>query len=112
MSSDEELQRIRERRLLEFQAQQQQAEELKRAQQEAEAEKQTIMRRILTPKARQRLMNIKIVRPEYASQLELQLIQVAQSGRVKLPINDEMLKTILSQIQQRQNQKGIRIRRR
>ncbi len=112
MSSDEELQKLRERRLLELQAQQQQQEELQRAQQEAEAQKQALMRRILTPEARQRLANIKIVRPDYAEQLELQLIQVAQSGRVKLPIDDEMLRRLLAQIQAQQQQRDIRIRRR
>ena len=112
MSSDEELQKLRERRLLELQAQQQQQEELQRAQQEAEAQKQAIMRKILTPEARQRLANIKIVRPDYAEQLELQLIQVAQSGRVKLPINDETLKRLLAQIMSQQQQRDIRIRRR
>lgn len=112
MSSDEELQRIRERRMLELQAQQQQAEGIQRQQQEAVAQKEALMRKILTPEARQRLANIKIVRPEYAAQLELQLLQVAQSGRVKLPINDEMLKRMLAQIQSQQQQRDIRIRRR
>lgn len=112
MSSDEELQKLRERRLLELQAQQQQQEELQRAHQEAEAKKQALMRRILTPEARQRLANIKIVRPDYAEQLELQLIQVAQSGRVKLPISDDMLKRLLIQIISQQKQRDIRIRRR
>ena len=112
MSSDEELQRLRERRMLEIQAQQQQTEELQRAQQEAQAQKQSLMRKILTPEARQRLANIKMVRPDYASQLEMQLIQVAQSGRVALPITDEMLKRLLAQIQSQQNQRDIRIRRR
>ncbi len=112
MSSDEELQRLRERRLMELQAQQRQAEELQRAQQEAEAQKQVLMRRILTPEARQRLTNIRMVRPDFAEQLELQLIQVAQSGRVKLPIDDDMLKRLLLQLQSSQNQRDIRIRRR
>jgi len=112
VSSDEELQRLRERRMLEIQAQQQQAEEIQRQQQEAVAQKEALMRKILTPEARQRLANIKIVRPEYAAQLELQLLQVAQSGRVKLPINDEMLKRMLAQIQSQQQQRDIRIRRR
>ncbi len=112
MSSDEELQRLRERRLMELQAQQRQAEDVQRARQEAEAQKEALMRRILTPEARQRLTNIKMVRPDYAEQLELQLIQVAQSGRVKLPIDDDMLKRLLLQIQSQQNQREIRIRRR
>ncbi len=111
MSSDEELQKLRERRLMELQAQQRQAEEIQRAQQEAEAQKQALMRRILTPEARQRLTNIKMVRPDYAEQLELQLIQVAQSRRVKLPIDDDMLKRLLLQLQSSQNQRDIRIRR-
>ncbi len=111
MSSDEELQRLRERRLMELQAQQRQAQEVQRAQQEAEAQKQALMRRILTPEARQRLTNIKMVRPDYAEQLELQLIQVAQSRRVKLPIDDDMLKRLLLQLQSSQNQRDIRIRR-
>lgn len=112
MSSDEELQRLRERRLMELQAQQRQADEVQRARQEAETQKEALMRRILTPEARQRLTNIKMVRPDYAEQLELQLIQVAQSGRVKLPIDDDMLKRLLLQIQSQQNQREIRIRRR
>jgi programmed cell death protein 5 len=112
MSSDEELQRIREKRLLELQAQQRQAEGLQRAQEEAQAQKQALLRKILTPEARQRLARIRIVRPDFATQLELQLIQVAQSGRLALPINDGALKRLLTQIQSRGNVRDIRIRRR
>jgi len=112
MASDEELQRLREKRLLELQAQQQQSEELKRERQEVETQKQALLRKILTPEARQRLTNIKMVRPDYAEQLEIQLIQAAQSKRVQLPITDEVLKKLLEQIQQQQQQREIRIRRR
>ena len=111
MASDEDLQRLRERRLLELQEQQRQTEELRRAQDEAEVQKQALLRRALTPEARQRMMNIKMVRPEYAEQLEVQLIQLAQSRRVPLPITDEMLKSLLAQIQSQQH-RDIRIRRR
>ena len=111
MSSDEELQRLRERRLLELQAQQRQAEELQRERQEVETQKQALLRRVLTPEARQRLTNIKMVRPEYAEQLEMQLLQIAQSGKVAIPITDEMLKRLLAQIQSQQEQRDIRIRR-
>jgi programmed cell death protein 5 len=111
VSSDEELQRLRERRLLELQAQQRQAEEVQRERQDVEAQKQALLRRVLTPEARQRLTNIKMVRPEYAEQLELQLLQVAQSGKVAVPITDEMLKRLLAQIQSQQEQRDIRIRR-
>ena len=112
MSSDEELERLKQQRLLELQAQQQQQEQLQQAQAEAEAKKQSLMRQILTPEARQRLANIKMVRPEFAQQLELQLIQVAQSGRVQLPISDEMLKRLLTQLMAQQTKRDIKITRR
>ena len=112
MSSDEALERLKQQRLLELQAQQQQQEQLQNAQQDAEAKKQSLMRQILTPEARQRLANIKIVRPEFAQQLEMQLIQVAQSGRVQLPISDEMLKRLLTQLMAQQTKRDIKITRR
>jgi programmed cell death protein 5 len=111
MSSDEDLKRLRARRLAEIQAQQQQQEELQRAQQEAERQKQELMRKVLTPEARLRLNNIKMVRPEFAQQVELQLLQIAQTGRVRLPIDDETLKKLLAQIQSQQSKRDIRIRR-
>ncbi|MBS7620166.1 DNA-binding protein [Candidatus Bathyarchaeota archaeon] len=112
MASDEELRKLRERRLLELQAQQEQQEALRAAKQEAEIQKQTLLRKILTPEARQRLTNIKMVRPEFAEQLELQLIQIVQTGRLRIPITDEVLKKLLIQIQASEEQREIRIRRR
>ena len=112
MSSDEELARIRERRMLEIQAQQQQQEEFQRAQMDAEAKKEALMRQILTPDARQRLARVRMVRPEFAAQLELQLIQVAQSGRVAIPIDDDTLKRLLAQLQAQQSKREIKITRR
>ncbi|MBS7630080.1 DNA-binding protein [Candidatus Bathyarchaeota archaeon] len=112
MASDEELRKLRERRLLELQAQQEQQEALRAAKQEAEIQKQTLLRKILTHEARQRLTNIKMVRPEFAEQLELQLIQIVQTGRLRIPITDEVLKKLLIQIQASEEQREIRIRRR
>ena len=109
MSEDEELEEIRRRRLLELQqrlAQEQQETEGRRR---LENQKQSLLRRILTPEARQRLTNLKMVRPEFASQLELQLIQIAQQGRIDLPITDERLKEILRRLQS--TRRDIKIRR-
>jgi len=109
MSEDEELEALRRRRLMELQQQILQEQQRAEAQKRLELQKQSLMRRILTPKARQRLANLKIVRPEFASQLELQLIQIAQQGRVELPITDDQLKEILSRLQR--SRREIRIRR-
>ena len=111
MSSDEELERLRQRRMAEIQAQQGQQQEARARAEEAEAQKDAILRKILTPEARQRLTNVSMVRPEFAAQLELQLSQIAQSGRVPLPIDDELLKKLLVQIQSQQAKRDITIRR-
>jgi len=109
MSEDEELEALRRKRLMELQQQMLQEQERAEAQKRFELQKQALMRRILTPKARQRLANLKMVRPEFASQLELQLIQIAQQGRISLPITDDQLKEILSRLQR--SRREIRIRR-
>ena len=115
MSSEEDLAAIRQRRMAELQAQQAQQEQAAQAQAQAhadaEAQKNALMRKILTPEARQRLQNVKLVKPEFAAQIEIQLLQLAQSGRVPLPVNDELLKQLLTQIQGQQTKRDISIRR-
>ena len=97
--SEEELEGLRKRRMLELQ--QRMSEEQKRgqAQQQLEGQKQALLRRILTPEARRRLTNLNIVKPEFTQQLELQLIQLAQQGRIVTPITDEQLKELLLKLQ-------------
>ena len=115
MSSEEDLAAIRQRRMAELQAQRGQQEQAAQAQAQAqadaEAQKAALMRKILTPEARQRLQNVKLVKPEFAAQIEIQLLQLAQGGRVPLPINDELLKQLLTQIQGQQAKRDISIRR-
>lgn len=109
MSSDSELDNIRRRRMQELRRQL--AEEQTQSQQQAEIEKQkqAALRQILTIEARQRLNRIKLVKPEFVDQLEIQLIQAAQSGKVRLPITDEQLKELLSKLQTQQ--RGLNVRR-
>ncbi|UCE57894.1 MAG: DNA-binding protein, partial [Candidatus Bathyarchaeota archaeon] len=77
-------------------------------QQEVEVQKQSLLRRILTPDARSRLTNLKMVKPEFAQQLELQLIQLAQRGRVDIPVTDKQLKEILVRLQSGRREFKIR----
>lgn len=100
--SDEELEELKKRRILELQQQQGEKERQAQMQQELDAQKQAILRQILTPEARERLNRIKIVKPELAEAVELQLIQLAQAGRLGNVLTDDQLKTILRRLTDKQ----------
>ena len=69
------------------------------AQQQIEGQKQALLRRILAPEARRRLTNLNMVKPEFTKQLEMQLIQLAQQGKINIPITDAQLKELLVKLQ-------------
>ena len=106
--SDEELNEIRRRKLLAMQ--QRTTDEQKQAQvrQQLEAQKQALLRQMLSPEARQRLTNLNMIKPEFTEQLELQLIQLAQAGKLPMPLSDAQLKQILIQLQSRKRETKIR----
>jgi programmed cell death protein 5 len=97
--SEEELDALRKRRMLELQQRMADEQKQAQAQQHLENQKQALLRRILTPEARSRLTNLNMVKPEFTQQLELQLIQLAQQGRINTPITDEQLKELLVRLQ-------------
>ena len=95
---DPELAALRQKRMMELQQQaQNQAAQEEQARQ-VESQRQAAMRPILTPEARDRLANIRLANPQLAESVEVQLIQLAQSGRLRGVIDDSMLKNILAQI--------------
>lgn len=108
--SDEELEEIRQRKLasLKEQALEDQVREQQVA--EAQAQKEAILRQILTPEARSRLTNIRMVKPQVAEQIELQLIQLASSGRLKARVTDEQLKNLLQQITGQERERKLSFR--
>ncbi|MEG3224516.1 MAG: hypothetical protein BME94_03070 [Methanobacteriales archaeon Met13] len=102
MSDIEEIRRRRMEQLQQQAAQQpshqptqQEVEAQEQMRQEMEAQKRQAMMQILTPEARGRLANLRLTRPEYVDQIELQLIQLAQMGRITSKITDEQLKELL-----------------
>ncbi|MFW9802661.1 MAG: DNA-binding protein [Candidatus Thorarchaeota archaeon] len=108
--SDEELDEIRRRKLASLR--EEALEEQVREQQiaEAQAQKEAILRQILTPEARSRLTNIRMVKPQVAEQIELQLIQLASSGRLRARVTDEQLKKLLQQITGQERERKISFR--
>ena len=106
--SEEEMEQLRRRKLLELQRRLAEEQQRAQVQQQIEIQKQALLRRILTPDARRRLTNLKMVKPEFAQQLELQLIQLAQQGKIAIPITDEQLKEILVRLQSGRREFKIR----
>jgi programmed cell death protein 5 len=105
---DRELEEIRRRKLLELQRQRE-LEELQRqeVQQRIEMQKKAILRSILEPDARERLARLKLAHPDIAEAVENQLIILAQSGRIKQKISDDVLVSILRQIASRRRETKI-----
>ncbi len=101
-----DIEEIRRRRMQELQQQadqqaQQQPQDMQAQEQmrrELEAQKRQVLLQILTPEARSRLANLRLTKPEFVDQVELQLIQLAQMGRVKSKITDDQLKELLRKL--------------
>jgi programmed cell death protein 5 len=106
--SDEELENLRRRRLSELQQQATGDQNQSQVKKQVDAQKQALLRQILSPEARQRLTNLKMIKPEFTDQIELQLIQLAQAGKLPIPLPDAQLKQILIQLQSRKRETKIR----
>jgi len=102
VSYDEELEAILERQYQELLRRREELERRKRLQQLAEeAKKQEILRLILTPEARERLANLRLVRPDLAKIVEDHLVALALQGRINRQITEDELKTILAEVYER-----------
>jgi programmed cell death protein 5 len=112
MGDEEQLEELRRRRLAEIQQQAMQQEVAQQQQETFEKQKYLIMRKILTQEARQRLENIRMVKSQFAEQIELQLIQLFQSGRLRgaTPLPDEAFKKLLEQLSQTGKKKEFKIK--
>jgi programmed cell death protein 5 len=106
--SDDELDQIRRRKLSSMQRRV--SDEQRQSQEEAQidAQKQALLRKILAPEAQQRLNNLKMVKQDFAEQIEMQLIQMAQTGKLPIPMSDAQLKQMLIQLQSRKREPTIR----
>jgi programmed cell death protein 5 len=105
--SDAELDQIRKRKLLSMQNRVSDEQRQSQAEQQYEQQKQALLAKILTPEARQRLNNLKMVKQEFADQIEMQLIEMAQTGKLPIPLSDAQLKQILIQLQSRKRETKI-----
>lgn len=110
----DDLEALRKKRLAELQQQQmggtdmQAAYQQEQAREEMDAQKQAILRQIMTPEARERLTRLKMSRKDLVEQIEGQLIMLAQSGRLQAKIDDAKLKQLLMQMQPKKRETTIK----
>lgn len=117
-NSDDELERLREERLEQLQDQagsegggnEEAAAQREAAQQQADAKKKALLRQYLSDEARKRLNTVKMSKPDFAEQVEQQVVALAQSGRIQGTIDDEKMRQILNEL--KPDEKSFDIRRR
>jgi len=66
----------------------------------AKAAREQMLRVVFTSEARERLTNIRMVKPDLAESIESQIFSLVSAGRLKHQIGDEELKQMLGQLQQ------------
>jgi len=106
--SDDQLEQIRKRKLTSMQQRVSDEQRQAQAEQQMDAQKNALLSKILSPEARQRLNNLKMVKSEFAEQMEMQLIELAQTGKLPIPLSDAQLKGILIQLQSRKRETTIK----
>ncbi len=113
---EDRLEELREKKMQELREQQQQGgagadeEAQQAAQEQAEAQKQALLKQHLTDGARQRLNAVQMSKPDFADQVEQQLVALARSGRLQSRIDEEQMKNLLKEMQP--DSKSFNIRRR
>ena len=72
------------------------------AQQKEDVMREQMLKVLLTTEARERLANIRMVKPDIARLIENQIIQLASSGKIQKSIPDEEIKEFLASFQKPQ----------
>lgn len=107
---DERLEELRQQKMEELKEQKQQEESQQAQQEAADQQKQALLRQALTDDARKRLNTIRMSKPDFAEQVERQVLALAQSGRLNGQIDDEKMKALLREL--KPDEKSFNIRRR
>ncbi len=63
-----------------------------------EAERAEVLRRVMTPEARERLGRIRLAKPDVAQAVEQQVMALAATGRLARPLDDTTLRALLERI--------------
>jgi programmed cell death protein 5 len=100
---DDRLEELREQKRKELKEQKQAegdaAGRQQAAQEQAEAQREAVLKQHLTDGARQRLNAVEMSKPQVAKQVKQQIVALAQSGRVQDQIDEQQMKELLKELQ-------------
>ena len=85
-------------------------EELQEQEEESREEFKKQASQFLTSEAQSRLENVRTARPEQASMIERQIAMIGQSGRVQGKIDDDQLKQMLKDLNDKDSDYSIKYR--
>ena len=113
---DERLEERREKKMEQLREQQQgggndtDAAAQEAAAEQAEAQKEALLKQYRTDGARKRLNAVQMSKPQFAQQVEQQLVALAQSGRIQDRIDEDQMADLLREL--KPDDTGFNIRRR
>ena len=109
---EEELEELRQRKMEQLKDRQGgEGDETREAQrQQAEAQREAMLKQALTDGARKRLNTVKMSKPQFGEKVEQQVVALVQSGRLQGKIDEEKMKDILEEM--KPDSKSFDIRRR
>jgi len=103
----DELEALRQKRLLELQEQQSQQQELEVAKQQIEH----MALNLLDAQARSRLTNIKISSPQKYFHIVQIIVTLAKQGHLPQKVSDEELKTLIGKLNEQTKKRETKIKR-
>ena len=101
---DERIEELRQEKMQELKEQAQEGGRGERAgsqqaaRDQAEAQKQAVLKQNLTDGARQRLNAVQMSKPEVAEQVEQQIVALARSGRLQDRIDEDQMRKLLKEL--------------
>lgn len=110
--SNEDLEKLKKEKIKKLKENQAEGGNLKGAQDQQEQMKKqlkAVASKIMTPEARSRLGNIRAAKPDLASQIELQLVQLYRAGQIRDKITDDQLKEMLKSLKSKK-ERDIKMR--
>ncbi|MDY6769215.1 MAG: DNA-binding protein [Candidatus Nanohaloarchaea archaeon] len=102
---EDELEKLKQEKLDQMEGNEVDAEQ---QQEQIRQQLKQVASQILTDEARSRLGNIRAAKPDLASAIEYQLVQLHKAGQIQGKIDDDQLKRLLKRVQEEQDEQDIK----